>query len=229
MAGPGHARRPGAGPPHAGSSTRSRSACRSRCGPTSTRSRGCARRRARSSGSRWTSSTARSPTGRVEDLDGTPGVLAGVRPRPRPRPRGEASSSTSLGAAVGLVLLSPDPRRHRGRDRARHRPPGAVPPAAHRPPRPPVRGRQVPVDGRRRRGRARPSSPTRNALNGPVFKIDDDPRVTRVGRFLRRTSPRRAAAAVERPAGPDEPRRAAPAAARARSRATTCGTAAGCR
>ena len=28
----------------------------------------------------------------------------------------------------------------------------------------------------------------RNALNGPVFKVDDDPRITRVGRFLRRTS-----------------------------------------
>jgi lipopolysaccharide/colanic/teichoic acid biosynthesis glycosyltransferase len=28
----------------------------------------------------------------------------------------------------------------------------------------------------------------RNALNGPVFKVDGDPRVTRVGRVLRRTS-----------------------------------------
>jgi exopolysaccharide biosynthesis polyprenyl glycosylphosphotransferase len=27
-----------------------------------------------------------------------------------------------------------------------------------------------------------------NTVNGPAFKLDDDPRVTRVGRFLRRTS-----------------------------------------
>ncbi len=41
--------------------------------------------------------------------------------------------------------------------------------------------------------------------------IDDDPRVTRVGRFLRHRQPRRAAAAVERAEGGDEPGGAAAA------------------
>ena len=38
------------------------------------------------------------------------------------------------------------------------------------------------ADAQRRR------SPTRNEAGGGLFKIEDDPRITRVGRFLRRTS-----------------------------------------
>ncbi len=49
-----------------------------------------------------------------------------------------------------------------------------------------------------------------NEVDGPLFKIKgDDPRVTRVGGFLRRCEHRRAAPAVERAARRHEPRRAA--------------------
>ena len=62
---------------------------------------------------------------------------------------------------------------------------------------------------RRRRGAARRAG-DRNEMNGPVFKVTDDPRITRVGRFLRRTLARRAAAAVERAPRRDEPGRPRP-------------------
>ena len=49
-----------------------------------------------------------------------------------------------------------------------------------------------------------------NERSGPLFKLDGhDPRVTRIGRFLRSTQPRRAAAAVQRAARRHEPRRPA--------------------
>ncbi len=52
-----------------------------------------------------------------------------------------------------------------------------------------------------------------NEAEGPLFKIRDDPRVTRVGRFLRRFSLDEIPQVVERGQGRDEPRRpeAAPA------------------
>ena len=51
-----------------------------------------------------------------------------------------------------------------------------------------VRDAQVPHDGRRRRGAARRLRPS-NERSGPLFKMDGhDPRVTRIGRFLRATS-----------------------------------------
>ena len=53
-----------------------------------------------------------------------------------------------------------------------------------------------------------------NQAQGPAFKLHDDPRVTRVGRILRKTSPRRAAAALARPPGRHEPRGAAAALSR---------------
>ena len=57
-----------------------------------------------------------------------------------------------------------------------------------------------------------------NEASGPLFKIKDDPRVTRVGRILRRLLDRRAAADAERAARRDVARRpAAPAAARLRA------------
>ena len=83
-----------------------------------------------------------------------PGLLARLRPRPDARARRQARFDL-LGAAIGLVILSPDPGRHRRRDRARRWPPDPVPPDPGRAPRSPVLGRQVPVDGPRRRGASR--------------------------------------------------------------------------
>ena len=40
----------------------------------------------------------------------------------------------------------------------------------------------------RRRGSTRTSWPSQNEVNGPAFKMRDDPRVTPLGRFLRRAS-----------------------------------------
>ena len=57
-----------------------------------------------------------------------------------------------------------------------------------------------------------------NEAEGALFKIRDDPRVTPVGRFLRRLLARRDPAGAERPPRRDEPRRPE-AAARARLRA----------
>ena len=60
-----------------------------------------------------------------------------------------------------------------------------------------------------------------NEANGPVFKIRNDPRITRVGRILRQLEPRRAAAALERPARRHEPGRSAAAAGPRRRCAST--------
>ena len=48
--------------------------------------------------------------------------------------------------------------------------------------------------------RLQASLESRNEASGPVFKIADDPRITPLGRFLRRTLDRRAAAALQRAA-----------------------------
>ncbi len=53
-----------------------------------------------------------------------------------------------------------------------------------------------------------------NKMEGPVFKVDGDPRVTRFGQWLRKTSLDESAAALQCPARRDEPGRPAPAAAR---------------
>ncbi len=53
-----------------------------------------------------------------------------------------------------------------------------------------------------------------NEMDGKMFKIADDPRVTRAGRILRRTSIDELPQLLERAARRDEPRRAAPAGAR---------------
>ena len=45
----------------------------------------------------------------------------------------------------------------------------------------------------------------RNQRQGPIFKIDDDPRITRIGRIHPPLQPRRTAAALERAARGDEP------------------------
>ena len=50
-----------------------------------------------------------------------------------------------------------------------------------------VPGVQVPHDGRRRRG-PRAELDAHNEADGPMFKMTDDPRVTKIGRLLRRLS-----------------------------------------
>ena len=55
---------------------------------------------------------------------------------------------------------------------------------------------------------------SRNEAPFPVFKLHDDPRVTRVGPCASAVEPRRIAAALECRTWRDEPRRSAPAAAR---------------
>ncbi len=53
-----------------------------------------------------------------------------------------------------------------------------------------------------------------NEMDGPVFKLTHDPRVTPFGRLLAAIQPRRAAAALQRAPRPDEPGRPASAAGR---------------
>jgi lipopolysaccharide/colanic/teichoic acid biosynthesis glycosyltransferase len=57
-----------------------------------------------------------------------------------------------------------------------------------------------------------------NEMTGPVFKVTNDPRVTPARKIPAQIQPRRTAAAFQRPARRDEPRRPAPA-ARGRSQA----------
>ena len=125
--------------------------------------------------------------GRVEELDGTPVFslvsgpdralalatkrvldLAGAARR-----RSCSCRRSSLLIAIAIAL-----------DGGR---PGPVPPGARRPPRAAVPRRQVPVDGVDAEAR-RAELADRNEISGRAFKVDDDPRITAVGRFLRRTS-----------------------------------------
>ena len=66
-----------------------------------------------------------------------------------------------------------------------------------------------------------------NEVGDGMFKIAADPRVTRVGRLLRAHLARRAAAAVQRAARRDEPRRPAPARRRRGRAGASASTAAG--
>ena len=110
-----------------------------------------------------------------------PPIFAGARVGDEARR--STSSSASLIVVVGLpvwlliALRSSSPRAGRCfyADRA------------HRPRRAAVRDAQVPHDGRRAPRSSRRSS-TANEAGGALFKIRDDPRVTSVGRFLRRLS-----------------------------------------
>jgi exopolysaccharide biosynthesis polyprenyl glycosylphosphotransferase len=125
-------------------------------------------------------------TGRVEDLDGTP-VFSLVSGPDRALALALKRAIDFIGAAVGLVLLSPilagaaiavvldtgRPVLFRQPRIGLHGRPFSV-----------VKLRSMVVDAEARRA----ALAERNALTGPVFKVDDDPRVTRVGKFLRRTS-----------------------------------------
>ena len=165
--------------------------------------------------------------GRVEELDGTP-VFSLVSGPDRTLALAAKRGFDLLGAAIGLVILSPvlaviavaialdggRPILFRQTRVGLHGRPFSV-----------VKFRSMVPDAEARRA----DLADRNELSGPVFKLDEDPRVTKVGRFLRRTSARRAAPAVERVPGPDEPGRAATAAPRRGRRATTSGIDDGCR
>ena len=124
----------------------------------STRSRTSARRSARSSGCRSTCSIARSrPAGSrtstarpsTRSSAGRTGSLALVVKRAFDVVVAGAGAGRAVAAArSAIALVDPTPRRLAG----------AVSPGAGRPPRPAVRGPQVPDDGARRRGAATTSS-----------------------------------------------------------------------
>ena len=89
-----------------------------------------------------------------------------------------------LVVTLGLPIWLADRRR----DQARLARPGLLPRPARRRRRARVRDVQVPDDGAgRRRGSSR-GSKAQNEAEGALFKIRDDPRVTRVGAVLRRLS-----------------------------------------
>ena len=77
---------------------------------------------------------------------------------------------------------------HRDRHPLAQRRLGPVPAGAHRARRARVPAVEVPHDGRERRGPAPDLEPRRDAGNEVLFKMTADPRVTRLGRFLRRYS-----------------------------------------
>ena len=117
-----------------------------------------------------------------------------------------------LVSSLLLVLTAPLFAGHRRGDQGHRSWPGAVQAATRRPGRAGVRGAQVPHDGRRRRTRW-PTCKRHNARSGPLFKMAVDPRVTRVGRFLRATSLDELPQLINVVRGDDEPRWTAPGAA----------------
>ena len=120
--------------------------------------------------------------------------------------------------SVGLILLAVAdlaPRRARGEARLARA--GLLSRPSRRARRARVRNVQVPLDVcRRERAPGRPRRT--NEASGPLFKIKDDPRVTRVGRIHAALLDRRAAPGAERPARRDVARRP-PSVAAARLRA----------
>ena len=139
----------------------------------------------------------------------------------------QARRSTSSLTAVGLLAGRPGHRGDRARDPARLEGPGLLPPGARRPRRPALPDLQVPLDGGRRRG-AEGRLRALNEVGDGMFKITDDPRVTRVGALPAPHVARRAAAALQRAARRDEPRRPAAARRSTRTRRCSASTAAGC-
>ena len=73
-------------------------------------------------------------------------------------------------------------------DQAHQRRARALPPGARGPARPPVPHAQVPHHGGRTPRRMKDALAAKNEMDGPVFKMKNDPRVTPLGRFLRKYS-----------------------------------------
>ena len=130
-------------------------------------------------------------------------------------PAAEAGAATSLVAERLLVLVAPLFARDRRRDPARTA--GArsffVQTRAGLGGRPfrMIKFRTMVADAEERPADARPF----DKLPEPDVQAPDDPRVTRIGRLLRRHEPRRAAPAPQRAEGRHEPRRPAARAGRA--------------
>ncbi len=125
--------------------------------------------------------------GRIEELDGTP-VFSLVSGPDRALALTAKRLIDVVVSALGLVVLSPVLLIDRDGDRDRRRPADPVPAGSGRPAWPAVPGREVPNHGAGRRVTAGRAGGIRTRSSGRAFKVTDDPRVTRVGRFLRRTS-----------------------------------------
>ena len=119
------------------------------------------------------------------------------------------STSSSPRPALARARARPG-RRRRSRSSSTRAGPVFFRQARQRPRRASLPDREVPHDGRRRRGPARRRWPRHEMEGGgPLFKIHDDPRDHAGRRVPAQVEHRRAAAAVERAARRDEPRRPA--------------------
>ena len=91
-------------------------------------------------------------------------------------------------ASAGLLVLTPVMAVVAVMIKLDSRGPGAVHPAARGPQGRDLPHPQVPHDGPRRGGQRISEVVSMEDLQEPMFKLRDDPRVTRLGRFLRQTS-----------------------------------------
>ena len=145
-----------------------------------------------------------------------PGRAALRRPAADPRRRrlgAQADRSTSSSSALVVVLGLPVWLLIAAADQARLARPGPLRRRARRSRRATLPDAQVPHDGagRRAASRRRSRAPTRRAAR--CSRSANDPRVTRVGRVLRRFSIDEVPNVDQRPPRPDVARRPAPAAA----------------
>ena len=124
----------------------------------------------RCASSRWPPSGWRAPSKRAFDVVAAAIALLVARPGPARRRPSPSASPPAPGCSSARTRV--------GRDGV----------AVHRV--------QAADHGGRRRGACSPSCMAQNEAAGPMFKMSDDPRVTRVGRFLRKTVHRRAAPAA---------------------------------
>ena len=94
-------------------------------------------------------------------------------------------------AVDGARRHGPDHARRGDRRQAQLAGPGDLRPGAGRSRRPDVPHLQVPHDGRRRRRHARHELAEHNEADGPMFKMANDPRVTKVGALAAQALDRR--------------------------------------
>ena len=187
-----------------------------------------ARRKARSSASRSTCSTTRSAPGASRISTGRRSTRWSPGPDRALALAAKRLRWTSPSRRSGSSAAQPRVRRDRAALVRRRRAPDPLPPA-----RVGLHGR--PFDVVKFRSMARDAEArladlgVRNEINGPAFKMTNDPRVTRVGRFLRRSSLDELPQLWNVLRGEMSLVGPAAAAARRGRRTTTCGTAAGCR